>query len=658
MEKEKTMRNNCIFVSRKIFTVTLFAILVFSCDNRTPTKSNSSSASSENYNLEITAQPYATDSGGNAVVVGEDIVGSFVKTRIDVILKDSTGSVLPNKLIEFSAKVEGVSFGEFNINSSYTNADGLASVNFLDKDQSAYDNAATPTHEGVTVEAKHVVGKENFSITIRFDVFDTSAVQLWPYQLNLSSNTGSIKVDDGLTSAELSAKITSRQYGQALKDLEVYFESTNGRLSELSKFTDTLGTALVDFSDTGDPEEAGVSTIVARYQHPAFGTLIDSVQITILDTTYSGTPAYAEIPSSYPGEIMVVSGGGLESTQICARVFDENGVLVNEPVNVTFTLGPNIPSGANLNNAGISDSAFTADGEACVSINSGTGPGPIRVTATVLTDSGEVITATATPVIIATGPPYYLEPDYNPQETEPIGGGFYLTEAAAIVYDRWYNPVSDSTYVYWSMEPNPLEVDTVIDAFVQGVSFTGNENLNGDNFPGVAYTTITYSTDAIGDLGLVSALTFGTNGDTIMARINEEEGEAIMFFVPGQLALGTPTQYWDFSTMGPGADIQVTATLIDYYGNAVSDADIMLTATGAAGIYYPVVPVEDNIAPTNDDGQVTFVVRYDQGICSPIPNSDPLLYEDFTSTIVAYLLIPQQITSDPLEILFVRTYQP
>ena len=96
------------------------------------------------------------------MVVGEDILGSFVKTRIDVVLKDSTGNVLPNKLIEFSAKVEGVSFGEFNINSSYTNADGLASVNFLDKDQSAYDNAATPTHEGVTVEAKHVVGKENF----------------------------------------------------------------------------------------------------------------------------------------------------------------------------------------------------------------------------------------------------------------------------------------------------------------------------------------------------------------------------------------------------------------------------------------------------------------------------------------------------------------
>ena len=656
------MINSHIFESSRIFTVTLLAILLFSCDDRTPTKSDNSSTSSENYNLEIAAQPYATDAGGNAVVVGEDIVGSFVKTRIDVILKDSLGKVLPNKLIEFSAKAAGVSFGEFNINSTYTNADGLASVNFSDKDQAAYDNATTPLYEGVTVEAKHVVDKQEFPITIRFNVFDTAAVQLWPYQFNLSSNTSSIKVDDGLTSAELSAKITSRQYGQALKDLEVYFESTNGRLSELSKFTDTLGIALVDFSDTGDPEEAGVSTIVARYQHPVFGTLIDSVQITILDTTYSGTPAYVEIPSSYPGEIMVVGGGGLESTQICARVYDENGVLVNEPVNVTFTLGPNIPEGANINYAGISDSTYTADGEACGSINSGTGPGPVRITATVLTDSGEVISATATPAIIATGPPYYIEPEYNPQYTYPIGGGFYQTEAAAMVYDRWYNPVSDSTYVYWSMEPNPLEADTVIDAFVQGVSFTGNENLNGDNFPGVAYTTITYSTDAIGNLGLVTALTFGTNGDTIMARINEDEGEAMMYFVPGELNLFANFLYWDFSLDGNPAEILVTSTLTDSYHIAVSGADVMINATGAAQIDWEITPgifvPNTYIGETNDDGQVTFRLTYLQVICPPLPNSDPLLYEDFTSTVITTLLIPIQITSDPLEIQFVRTYQP
>jgi len=64
-----------------------------------------------------------------------------------------------------------------------------------------------------------------------------------------------------------------------------------------------------------------------------------------------------------------------------------------------------------------------------------------------------------------------------------------------------------------------------------------------------------------------------------------------------------------------------------------------------------------NQGVTNTDGQVTFLIEYDQGICAPIANSDPQVYEDFTSSITAFLLIPTQITSDPLEVLFVRTYQ-
>ena len=144
-----------------------------------------------------------------------------------------------------------------------------------------------------------------------------------------------------------------------------------------------------------------------------------------------------------------------------------------------------------------------------------------------------------------------------------------------------------------------------------------------------------------------------------MARINEEEGEAMMFFVPGQLTLGTPTQYWDFETMGSTAQIEVTGTLIDYYGNAVSEAPVMITATGAANIFWlqGAATSLSNEGITNSDGQVTFLIEYDQGICAPIPNSDPQVYEDFTSSVTAFLLIPTQITSDPLEILFVRTYQ-
>ena len=75
------MRNNCIFKSCGLFTVILLTMLLFSCDNRTPTKSDSSSTSSVNFNLEITAQPYATDGGGNAV----DIACSTSKHRYELV---------------------------------------------------------------------------------------------------------------------------------------------------------------------------------------------------------------------------------------------------------------------------------------------------------------------------------------------------------------------------------------------------------------------------------------------------------------------------------------------------------------------------------------------------------------------------------------------
>ena len=183
---------------------------------------------------------------------------------------------------------------------------------------------------------------------------------------------------------------------------------------------------------------------------------------------------------------------------------------------------------------------------------------------------------------ISFGAPYYIEPEYDPNSTTATGGGFYQTQCAAIVYDRWYNPVEDSTYVYWTIEPTPP--DTSINAFVDGVSFTGNENLDGGSYSGMAFSTIVYSTDAIGDIAYVSATTYGANGDTITARINEDEGETLLFFLPGQLTLTASAYYWDFTlpTATDEVEIQITAMLIDFYGNAVSEAPIAFNGVGVS----------------------------------------------------------------------------
>jgi len=641
---------------KKIFNiiVVVTGLFIVSCDDRQPANSDENEATTSGaYKISVTAQSYGFDSNNNAVAVGEDIQGPLVTTYIIAGLLDSLDQPQKDELITFSAKVSGSDIGSFDTSTPKTNNDGLAVVQFSDGNVAAFDNGTTPTYEGVEVTALYTKGGTDFEASVRFGVFDTSAVELWPYQLNLSTNTNAIKLDDGITKADLSARINSRQYGNPISNVELYFESTNGYLSELSKLTDSTGNAEVEFSDTGDPNEIGVSTVSARYQHPVFGLVIDSVQITIRDTS-SGIPAYIQIPSSHPGEIMVVGGGGSESTDICARVYDENGVLVQTPYLVTFTLGPYFPEGANLNNAGIIDSAYTANGEACVSLNSGAAPGPIRVTAVLMYDSVS-ISATAIPVTIATGPPANIEAEYDPLNTMPVGGGYYQTEASAMVYDLWYNPVADSTYIYWTIDP--IAPDTLIEAFVEGVSYTGNPNLNGDSYSGLAFTTIIYSTDAIGDIGYVTALTFGADGDTVSVRINEEEGEATMTFVPGTLILSAATTYVDFTALGASTvQLNITGTLQDYYGNPVNGAPISMNAPGAANIYWPAVPIANNVGTTDEDGLVIWVVEYDIGICAWIVGTeDPAQYEDFTSSLTATLLIAQSITSDPLDILLVRT---
>ncbi len=651
----------------KIGYTLMLTLLIFNCDDRMPIdeiEDDEPVLIIGDYKINLIAQAYGFDEYNNAVSVGEDIKGPHVTTYItaELQLLDSLKQLQPQKeeIITFSAKVSGSDIGSFDIQTPITDNDGLVIVKFSDGNVSAYDNPTTPTYEGVEVTALFSKDSVDFekTETIRFNVYDTSQVKLWPYQLNLTTNTNAIILDGGVTKAALSSNIRSLRYGSPISNVELYFESNNGQLSELSQITDSLGVTQVDFSDTGNSNDIGVSTIVVRFQHPVFGIITDSVQITILETS-SGIPAYMEIPSSFPGEITVVGGDDVESTDICARIFDEDGVLVQTPYKVTFTLGPNIPSGANLNNLGMIDSVYSANGEACVALNSGIAPGPVRVTA-VLVYEGEEISATAIPVIIATGPPFSIHLSYHPDGTGNIGGGLYRTQAAALVHDRWYNPVEDTTYVYWTMTPVPrFPGDTaVIEADIIGVSFTGNTNLDGDSDPGIAYTEIFYSSEATGRSAYVTALTFGANGDTVSARINQDEGETFMVFVPGELRLSGSTSYVDFTIVGSPVTILITGTLRDYYGNAISEAPVALEAPGATGIYWPIFPIPNDEGITDENGQVTWYVEYYQSICEWIVDTDPPQYQDYTSSITAALLIQQEINSDPFDILFVRTLLP
>ena len=521
--------------------------------------------------------PVSYDQTGSTVIVGEDIAGDASGTLLVATVMDTLQNPISGIPVEFLATSGSSAVGTISYINTVSNTEGQV-VGYFDDGGTVYtDNPGTPNYEGVSVVAYF---GDKVTDPQTFNVYDEEDV--WPYNLFINTNTDVIQLDGGETYATLTTRLLNK-LGNPVENAQINYEASRGFITATG-FTDSTGIDTVIFTDLGNPEDVGVADIVTTFSHPGFSneSIQDSLQIYIEDTTFQEC-SYMEIPSSYPGKIVVRDGGGIESTLIKAEVYDDNGNLINTPTPVVFTLNPLIGD-AYLDVVGqTTATAYTVNGVASVSINSGTSPGPVRIEVTCDCDQDGTIDLTSVdvPVIIASGAPYHIEAEYDPQATETIGGGFYRTECAAIISDTWYNPVEDSTYVYWNIDP--IAPDTLIDAFVEGVSFTNNEGvISGVAISGVARSSIVYSTDAIGDIGRVRALTFGSNGDSVYTHINEDEGDATLFFLPGEVVLMADATYWDFTFNPDPASIVLTAIVTDYYGNAVVDAPVSFTGTGVA----------------------------------------------------------------------------
>ena len=743
------------------YTVAFVLFFGLSCDDRVPV---SSSAVIETGSIELT---YAIVSGEPSLVdgippgmtiVGEVLSDANAKTSVIIIarLLDGDGNGVNDKPLKFKCVDEDD--GDFDLATpttkyvpnfkelGYPNLGGNGYTYVLFTPESDVEKIASSTASGTIVKVEYT---EDIIDNIEFSVFD-SKDDVWPYTINVTVQS---QIDLGeSTPYEL---LLQNKYGHELSGVLLSIESSNGILGCAdSCITDETGRINTTFESYAFEENVGQGSVDASFYHPSIGeTLSDSTQVNIGIQSVVETCAYMEIPSSNPSEVVVRDGGGIESTDIRAEVYDSNGNLLTTPVTVNFRLEPalagcylNTPEETNVN-------VETINGIATVSLNSGTEPGPVRIIATANTPETSIcdslnseLESITVPVIIASGAPYHIEAEYDPNSTEAIGGGFYQTECAAIVYDKWYNPVEDSTYVYWNI--NPLPPDTLIDAFVEGVSYTNNEGiLSGTATSGVARSNIVYSTDAIGDIGQVRALTFGTNGDSIASYINEGQGDATLFFLPGQVSLLANATYWDFSLSGNPALIQVSALVIDFYGNPVVDAPVAFNGTGVNNWYefgyetyidegvlgagaadgcfswrdygadddpetldmgtfnekhdafdmdgdgladtaevsepfddfgqdgvdgtfdegegngywdgYSMINCEP-VVRTDADGYARIIVEFDQALCT-LANVDDTQtpnvcsYDDFTASLSATLLIPEITTSDPLDILLVRS---
>ena len=740
--------------SRIISVISILSISIFtlSCDDRLPSQVDTAV---ETGSLSL-ANVFVHGETSNPTIVGEVLSDASAKTSVVVIarLLDADGAGVNGKSLQFSSDTEG-SFDTSDPSTKYV--PNFKEFGFPDMGGNGYayarftpgngaEKIETTASSGAIITVKYT---EDIIDNVEFSIFSQKE-QVWPYTMNITADA---QIDLGASSPY--DVLLQNAYGHDLVGVLLNIESANGSIEcGDTCYTDATGMVNTTFESYSFSENVGPGLVNTSFYHPAVGdTVTVSKQIVIGTESAVGSCAYIEIPSSNPSEIVVKDGGGIESTDIKAEIYDSNGNLLTTPVIVNFRLEP-ILEGTYLNSPDqTSVNVESVNGIATVSLNSGTEPGPVRIIATAntletsicdsLNDALESITV---PVVIASGAPYHIEAEYDPNSTEAIGGGFYQTECAAIVYDRWYNPVEDSTYVYWSI--NPLPPDTLIDAFVEGVSYTNNEGvLSGQATSGVARSNIVYSTDAIGDIGQVRALTFGANGDSVASFINEDQGDATLFFLPGQVSLLSEATYWDFSLNGNPALLQISALVIDFYGNPVVDAPVAFQGTGVNAWYelgyeayedvgvlgagagdgcfswrdygadddpttvdmgqgnqnhdafdidgdglidtsevsepfddfgqdgvegtfdlgegngewdgYSMINCEP-VVKTDQDGYARITVEFDQALCT-LANIDDTqtpnicTYDDFTASLSATLLIPEITTSDPLDILLVRS---
>lgn len=734
------------------FIFSFYAFFGLSCDDRVPT---TSSSAVESGSLEL-SYVFVTGETSNPTVVGEVLSDPSSKTSIIVIarLLDAEANGVNDKSLEFSSDIDG-SFDTSDPSTKYVpnfkeygypdmGGNGYAYARFTPND--GISKIVTAASSGAIIKVKYTA---DIIDNVEFSVYSSKDL-VWPYTMNITAES-----QIGLGENSAFEVLLQNKYGDELSGVRLVIESGNGSIAcGDTCYTDATGRINTTFESYGFSENVGPGNVNTSFYHPSIAdTVTVAKQIIIGTESAVGSCAYIEIPSSNPSEIVVKDGGGIESTDIKAEVYDSNGNLLTTPVTINFRLEP-VLAGTYLNSPEVTNvNVESVNGIATVSLNSGTEPGPVRIIATANTvetsicdSSNSDLESITVPVIIASGAPYHIEAEYDPNSTEAIGGGFYQTECAAIVYDKWYNPVEDSTYVYWNI--NPLPPDTLIDAFVEGVSYTNNEGiLSGTATSGVARSHIVYSTDAIGDIGKVRALTFGTNGDSIASFINEGQGDATLFFLPGQVSLLANATYWDFSLSGNPALIQISALVIDFYGNPVFDAPVAFNGTGVNNWYefgyetyidegvlgagaadgcfswrdygadddpetldmgtfnekhdsfdidgdglvdtaevsepfddfgqdgvdgtfdegegngywdgYSMINCEP-VVRTDADGYARIIVEFDQALCT-LANIDDTTtpstctYDDFTASLSATLLIPEITSSDPLDILLVRS---
>ena len=169
-----------------------------------------------------------------------------------------------------------------------------------------------------------------------------------------------------------------------------------------------------------------------------------------------------------------------------------------------------------------------------------------------------------------------------------------------------YNPI------YFGNSPDPggnvpnIWVEQIHPASIEGGAKTGNENVEGDSYTGVANTMLRFGSSSIFSETIIRANTLGANGETLTidSRASHAGESLVLPLTPdGSLSVQANPLAWDFSVLGTPAPVTVTATLTDYYQYFIDN--------GTLGISAPFATIISSCNAIDSDGDGITGVCFD-----------------------------------------------
>jgi hypothetical protein len=385
-----------------------------------------------------------------------------------------------------------------------------------------------------------------------------------PSAVRVTSDRPSLITNDPSQYANITALVTDTSGNAVDPGTLVSFTASLGTVTA-NAITDSSGRAVARLT-TG--VQSGFSDIVGTVAVPGGGTITGNTTVEFI----AGNPNSIELGAD-PIEIQVAGTGGQESATLSATVRDPNGNLIGADVIVYFELirQPAEPQGCNINQHGQIDSALTSNGIARATLNSGTQSGSVLIRAFTWRDPevrANIVQVTISTVQVVAGPPESIDIDVNDSGTD-VGGGSWVIEVSARVYDFYRNPVRDNIPVEFSCEP---DIATITPAN------TGNPGRAGNPTKGLAYADMIYNSDNTLDTLVINSSVETPDGEITGSRphtLPMQEGEL-------QLNL-SPINFMFDRNRAPNQEclIRCWGELRDGHGIRINNGPVLFTSNRA-----------------------------------------------------------------------------